>query len=56
MVAEALYYNWGDLAPLPKLVRIHVHTLKPLYNGHLWGAKIWLLYSLVAFVEGLFCT
>lgn len=22
IVAEALYYNWGDLAPLPKLVSI----------------------------------
>ena len=21
IVAEALYYNWGDLTPLPKLVR-----------------------------------
>ena len=38
------------------LVANATYPASTVYNGHLWGTKVWLIYTEVAIEDGLFYT
>ncbi len=50
IVAEAIYYNWGDVAPLPEMVR---HCVRCIYEGQVTRILTAVSFELTLFSSSI---